>query len=191
MTGDRLPQGLPADDGPDERLMAAFAGGDLEAFGELVQRHRAVVVRFCRHMTGDWHAGEDAAQEAFVALYRCGPRYAPTAPLRALLFRLARNACADALRRRPATGHAPEGERADPSPPPETVAAARAEGARVRRALARLTPLQREVLVLSHFHGLTYAEVAQTLGVPLGTVCSRASAGFAALRRALQGEAGL
>ena len=65
--------------------MAAFAAGDLDAFGALVARHRDAIVHFCRHMTGDWHTGEDAAQEAFVALYRCRVRYVPAAPLRALL----------------------------------------------------------------------------------------------------------
>ena len=166
--------------------MAAFAAGDLDAFGQLVGRYRDAIVHFCRQMTPDWHAAEDAAQETFVGLFRCRERYTPTAPCRALLYRLARNACIDAARRRRPAEEAPT-ESADPRPPPAATAVARAEAAAVRCALGRITALQREVLVLAHFQGLTYTEIAGALGVPVGTVCSRAAAGYRALRRALGG----
>lgn len=170
---------------PDEDLMSAFATGDLEAFGELVARHRAAVIGFCRRLLGDPHEAEDAAQDAFVALYRCGPRYVPSAPFRALLYRLARNACADA-RRRPAPLPGPDlPETQDPDPGAPEAAERRLRAAELRRAVARLTPLQREALVLTHFEGLTYTEAAAVLRVPVGTVCSRAAAALAALRRLL------
>ncbi len=178
---------MPPDGRPDEALMSDFARGDLPAFGELVARHRDAVVRFCGHMLGDRHAGEDAAQDAFVALFRCRTRYAPSAPFRALLYRLARNACADVGRRAsrlmPTADPAVDAVAADA---PADEALARVEGARVRMALARLTPTQREVLVLIHFQGLTYPEAASALGVPPGTVCSRAAAAYRALRRGLE-----
>jgi len=171
--------------------MQAFAAGDLEAFGELVARHRDPVTRFCRRMLGDWHAAEDAAQEAFVGLYRCRARYAPSAPFRALLYRLARNACADARRRRAAPPVAAPLEAADPSSGTAEAVEARQRAATLRRALDRLTPPQREVVVLTHFEGLTYAEAARVLQIPVGTVCSRAAAAFRALRRSLEnGEGG-
>ena len=165
--------------------MQAFAAGDLEAFGELVARHRDPVIRLCSRMLGDWHAAEDAAQEAFVALYRCGRRYEPSAPFRALLFRLARNACADSRRRRGVPPVAAPPEAADPGPGTAQAVEALQRAAELRRAMVRLTPPQREVVVLTHFEGLTYAEVARVLQVPVGTVCSRAAAAFRALRRHL------
>jgi len=189
--GDRRPPsgGAPSD-GTDERLMLAFAGGDLAAFGDLVALHRDAVVRFCRHMAGDAHTAEDAAQEAFVALFRYRGRYAPTGPVRGLLYRCARNACIDALRRRrgapPPTGAEGWPECADPAPPLAATVEAADQAAAVRAALARITPLQREVLVLAHYRGLTYAEIGAALGVPPGTVASRAAAGYRALRRVLE-----
>lgn len=176
--------------GTDEAVMQAFAAGDLEAFGELVARHRDTVTRFCRRMLGDWHAAEDAAQEAFVGLYRCGARYAPSAPFRALLYRLARNACADTRRRRVAAPVAAMPETADPAPGTPQAVEARQRAATLRRALERLTLPQREVVVLTHFEGLTYAEAARVLRIPVGTVCSRAAAAFRALRRSLEDAEG-
>lgn len=173
--------------------MLAFATGDLAAFGQLVARHRDAVVRFCRHMVGDAHGAEDAAQEAFLALFRYRGRPAPTGPFRGLLYRLARNACIDAFRRRRGVPAAAGGEgwpeSADDAPPPAARVEAADAAAAVRGALSRITPLQREVLVLAHFHGLTFREIAAALGVPAGTVASRAAAGYRALRRVL-GEGG-
>ncbi len=171
----------------DAELMSAFAGGDYDAFGVLVGRHRDTVVRFCRHLLGDAEAAEDAAQEAFLALFRYRERYAPQAPLPVLLYRLARNASLDIARRRRGTAGDQPAEATDPAPGAPERVEAQALGHSVRAALARLTPRQREVLVLAHYQGLTYTEIAQSLGVPAGTVASRAASGYRALRRLLEG----
>jgi RNA polymerase sigma-70 factor (ECF subfamily) len=167
--------------------MAAFAAGDYDAFGALVGRHRDGVVRFCLHLLADHAAAEDAAQEAFVALFRYRDRYVVGAAPRVLLYRMARHACLDMARRRrgAAPAHAcPDSP--DPAPGAAEWAEASERARAVRAALARLTPAQREVLALAHFEGFTYSEIARTLGVPPGTVASRAAAGYRALRKLLE-----
>lgn len=180
---------------PDQAAMLRFQAGDLQSFVELVHRHQAGVYAFCHRLTGDAHAADDLAQDVFLALYRSAASYRPAAPFRAFLFRIARNACINYLNRRKKVLPLPEpGEAGDPAREiqaapeegePEVALLQQERARRVRVALAQLTERQRTALLLAHFHGLTYKEIAEVLGCPVGTVRSRLSAAYATLRREL------
>ena len=86
---------------PDQRLLDAARGGDEDAFRRLVGPHRGVLYAHCYRMLGSPHDAEDALQEALVRSWRGLPGFRAGAPVRPWLFRIATNACLDALARRP------------------------------------------------------------------------------------------
>ena len=171
----------PAD--PDAALMRRVARGDAAAFTALVERHHVALWRLFRRLGLDAHAAEDCVQDTFVRLLRSAPSYRATAPFRAFLRRLARNALVDWTRRRK------EGSVSlrDPSDPALLERPAReAESPMdVRAAVERLSWKLRDVVHLSVFEGLSHAEVAERLEIPEGTVKSRLHHALRRLREAL------
>ncbi|HZT42630.1 MAG TPA: sigma-70 family RNA polymerase sigma factor [Chthonomonadaceae bacterium] len=83
----------------DDLLMQKAAAGDVEAFGQLVQAYQRRLVRFAERMTGDAEAAEDAAQEAFLRLWRTRATYRPQGSLSSYLLRIVRNLCLDHARK--------------------------------------------------------------------------------------------
>jgi RNA polymerase sigma-70 factor (ECF subfamily) len=139
----------------DADLVGAALEGDQEACRQLVARHREAVHRLVRLHVNDADAALDLTQEAFVAAFLALRRYDPQRPLRAWIARIALNKCRDWHRRRVVRGFffraRPIDEAvglADSAPGPESEAAARAELARVRRAIDRLPDGLRSVLLL-------------------------------------------
>ena len=164
----------------DGELASRARGGDREALETLLRRQYRVVHRLCRRLTGNDADADDAAQEALLAIARGLPRFDGVSAFGTWAYRVATNACLDELRRR----H----RRPDPVPddpaapawehPPDEVAADRVD---VDAALARLPLEFRAAVVLRDLCGLDYAEIAEVLGVPPGTVRSRIARGRAAL----------
>ena len=157
----------------DPALIRAAAAGDLRAFETIVRAYQQHIWRFLRRFLGDAAAAEDVAQETFLRLYRSLPGFAHQAKFSAWVFKIARNAALDELRRRQRR------ERV-------TVAAAAAlEGAgdaggtagetkvEIEAALASLPADLRETVVLVEVFGLPYAEVSAVVGAPVGTIKSR------------------
>lgn len=158
---------------------------DPEAFALLVSRWQGPVCRLCCRMVGDTHRAEDLTQESFSRLFAHRARYQPTARFSTYLWQIALNLCRDELRRR---GRNRE-ESVDPdqvedlaeissttnpsSLPPDTQMSAREQAMEVRVALEALPERFREVLVLRHYEGLKFREIADVLDVPEGTVKSR------------------
>ena len=148
----------------EERLLAA-GRGDREAFRELVSAHQRsawnVAFRFLR----DRAEAEDVAQEAFLRIYSAAPRYRPTARFRTYLYRVVTRLCIDrAEKKRPEyTDELPNV--AHPSPGPGEDLAARERATEVRNALDALPPNQRMAIILKHYENLSYAEIAQAMGV--------------------------
>ena len=174
----------PGDD-PDVGFMLEAAAGSDVAFAELIHRHQGALLNFFRRM-GAYHDGEDLVQETFVRLHRFRARYRPSAKFRTFLYVLARHVWADRCRRttrRERVTHwirtAVEVDEAAPEP---VVPAAAMDA---QTALDRLSPKLREVLVLNVYQGLRYQEIADALGVPLGTVKSRINLALATIRRLL------
>lgn len=163
----------------DERLAGRAAKGDRQAFDALVARHRAAVYRLCWSLTGNHADADDAAQETFVRVYRALPSYDPERPFRPWLRKIAWN-CALSVGRNGRSGvPTVSGEElpdpVDPADGPEEIAAAGEERRRVAKAVAALPAELRAVIVLRAVEGLSYAEIAETAGIPAGTVMSRLS----------------
>jgi RNA polymerase sigma-70 factor (ECF subfamily) len=160
------------DSDPDTPLVRRARGGDLEAYGRLVERHREAVHRIASGMVGPADA-DDVAQEVFLrALHRLD-RFRGDAPFRAWLLRIAHNAAVSEVRTRRPEPVAPSAEeRSGPrSPADELEERERAE--RLRSKLGQLTPAHRAVLVLRDLEGLSYEEIANVTDAPLGSVKGR------------------
>ncbi len=176
-----------SDEATDEDLLSRTADGDRMAFGLLVQRYQGVVTRFaCRHLNGDRNAAEDIGQETFLRLYHGSATCPVNGTLRAYLLTITRNLCRDYQRRQRQTESL---DTIAEYPALELTGEAmvlqneRAEA--VRQAIAILPEEQRTVLILAHYEGLPYHEVAAIVGCPPGTVASRKHHAIAFLRRHL------
>ncbi len=164
--------------------MRRAAGGDTQAFGVLVRIYQQRLVRFAARLLGDSDLAQDAAQEAFLRLWRGRASYEPRGCLGAYLFRTVRNVCLDyarASRPAEALGEGAEAETSDPA----ALAEARSLADAVRLAVQALPEPQRVVFVLSQYEELSYAEIAAILDCPLGTVASRKHQAAETLRRKL------
>jgi len=180
----------PGGDASDEALAAAANAGDRGALEVLLARHLDRVHGICRRVTGHPEDALDATQEALIAVTRGLHRYDGRALFTTWLYRVATNAALDELRRRkrrpepaelsddrPTGGGAGRGGVAGSSPV-ESVVAARLD---VDAALAGLSPEFRAAEVLRDLCDLDYAEIADVLDVPIGTVRSRIARGRAAI----------
>jgi RNA polymerase sigma-70 factor (ECF subfamily) len=175
-------------DPSDEALLAAHLRGDAQAFGVLVARHERRIYGLCLRILGNREDAEDATQEAFLAALRKASSFRRAAAFSTWLYRIAVNAATDQARRRgrarlanldpedAGLAVAPGGELG------EVVAAAVA----VQAALARVPEEFRVAVVLCDLYRIPYADAAQILEVPVGTVKSRVFRGRLALAECLR-----
>jgi RNA polymerase sigma-70 factor, ECF subfamily len=177
-------------DPSDEALLAAHLRGDPRAFGVLVARHERRIFGLCLRVLGNREDAEDAAQEAFLAALRKAATFRRAAAFSTWLYRIAVNAATDQARRR---GRArlttldPDdaGVAADPGGDlGEAVTAAVA----IQTALTKVPEEFRVAVVLCDLYRVPYADAAQILEVPVGTVKSRVFRGRAALATCLAGS---
>ncbi len=168
----------------EDALMRRAAGGDTGAFGVIVQAYQGRLVRFAARLLGDTDAAQDAAQEAFLRLWRLRGSYQPCGCLRAYLFRTVRSVCLDHARVRRPWELLEEGAGGAGSDPAELVQS-RSLAEAVRLAVQSLPEPQRVVFALSQYEGLSYAEIAEVLDCPAGTVASRKHQATETLRRKL------
>jgi RNA polymerase sigma-70 factor (ECF subfamily) len=166
-------------------LITRAQQGDRRAFGQLVRRHREGVVNVVYRMYGDANLAEDAAQEAFIRAWQNLPSYRPRSPFRNWVYRIATNAALDALRREREAVDIDALALASSDNGPEAVVEGAERGERVRQAVLALPPASRAVLVLREYEGLSYREIAETLGIPMGTVMSRLNYARNRLRQSL------
>ncbi len=172
----------------DADLLARIAKGDVDALGVLYDRHAPVVFPVALRILRDRAEAEDALHDAFVVVSERAAQYSPQrGTVMSWLVTLVRNLCIDRTRKRDRRGNLDkrEGPAAEGPPPPDVQLDTAAERQRVRRALATLPDAQRETLLIAFFEGLSYPEIAEREGVPLGTVKSRAARAMAALREEL------
>ncbi len=153
--------------------IAAAADGETAAREWLVRRWTPSVYRFARKMLRNEEDARDAAQETLVKVLRNMHRYDRNRSFSSWLFGIARNTCIDEHRRRKRRAYEPPGEIVDTSPSPLQELRTKQREHQVREALQQIPPMYREVLVLYHFEHLKYAEIADTLELPLGTVMNR------------------
>ena len=166
----------------DGELIQRAADGDRSAFEDLYRRYARPVFGFALRRLGDRGRAEDAVQETFASVWRSAASYKPErGPGAPWLYAVARNAIVDrargahGARRRRSPTPRPTG----PGPP------SRAEQSwdawRVHRALEELPEREHEVIALAYWSGLSQSEVAEYLGIPLGTVKTRTRAALARL----------
>ena len=169
---------------PETDLLARIRAGDREAFERLFLQWYPRLCDWGFRLLESRDAAEDAAQEVFVALWRGRERLPEPASLAAYLHRAVRNRALNQLRQQKTAGRwlAAQNFELEISPDAETGLADRELDAAYRAALAELAPRGREVFVLSREQGLTYAQIAETLGISVKTVETLMGRAIAALR---------
>lgn len=183
----------------DRDLVAAAAQGDLDAFEKLVRRHQTRLVGYLRGLTSTEVDAEDLAQEAFLRAYRSLKGFRGTSSFRTWLYQIATNVFRNWLEKR--RNQAPVNAGSIDAPPPgmdepvepmgeENPEARHLQRDAIDRALAELPDDQREAVLLRDVEGFEYREIAEQLGVPLGTVESRIFRGRSRLKELLR-HAGL
>jgi RNA polymerase sigma-70 factor, ECF subfamily len=193
------PLPAPAEARDDEVLVRAAQAGDLEAFNLLVQRHERPVFNVALRLLRDVGLAEDATQDTFIRAWQ-NIRTFQTGSVRSWLYKIATNRSYDMLRasaRRPAGSLEAEIVEIEPTwtsggageESPDGLALRRELSIYLERALTALPEDQRMVVLLVDVQGLDYHEVAETLGIALGTVKSRLSRARARIRQALADDA--
>jgi RNA polymerase sigma-70 factor (ECF subfamily) len=176
----------------DRRALAGLRGGDSRALDDLYAAHGALVYRLAVRILGDADEAEEVVQDVFVYAWRNAHRYEnERGTLESWLVTLARSRSIDRLRARASRQRRAEGAAREVQPAPaadplhDALVAER--GARVRAALAHLSPEQRQALEIAYWEGLSHSAIAARLDVPLGTIKTRIRQGMLRLRAVLDG----
>jgi RNA polymerase sigma factor (sigma-70 family) len=175
-------------DDPDEAaLIGAAMRGETAAFSHLYDRHVEVVIRRLSHLSGPSGNVDDLVQETFLRAMKALPRFRGESPFRHWLLRIAASVAHDDQRRtkRSLWRLFLKPEQLDEAVSPARNAEAYADLAAVHRALGRLSPRLREVIVLFELEGQPLSEIAAELRVSIHTVGSRLRRGRAQLRQLL------
>lgn len=179
----------------DEALFDEYRSGRTEAFRTLIDRHHDDLLAFLYRLVGDRQAAEDVFQEAWVQVHLSAHTFDRERSFRPWLFTIAANKGRDYLRkkgrRQTVDLSAPVRQHGSGTatfvdlleieiPPPDAAGLNRERDAMVQRAMDSMSPQLREILLLAYFQRLTYAQIAEDLQIPLGTVKSRLHAAVAA-----------
>ena len=187
-----LDRGGVVDAGRDVPVTAADAAWTPPSWEEVVRAHSARVFRLAYRLTGNRHDAEDLTQDVFVRVFRSLADYTP-GTFEGWLHRITTNLFLDGVRRKQRIRFDALPEDTDrvaaPTPSPATEVDDRLFDPDVQRALDSLPPEFRAAVVLCDIEGLSYEEIAATLGIKLGTVRSRIHRGRAQLRAALADRA--
>jgi RNA polymerase sigma factor (sigma-70 family) len=173
----------------DEALVALVARGDEDALGELYDRVSRIAYGLAMRVLRDDRLAEDAVQEGFLAVWRNAAAFrAERAKASTWVLTLVHRRAVDLVRREERRRAEPLSEEAATGGVGEATDEAawlRFERERVQAALRQLPDVQREALELAYYGGFSQSELAERLGVPLGTIKSRMFAGLARLRELL------
>lgn len=181
----------------DEALAFAAQQGNMQAFATLVDRHKGRVYRTLFQVVGSDQDAQDLAQEVFLKVYRSLAGYRGDAAFTTWLHRLTLNLAFDWLRarkRRPLT--VPLEPPADPEERPRVEVASAEEGPeelalrqdrhrQLHQAIQNMPPDYREVILLHHFHHLSYQQIAERLDAPVRTIETRLYRARLLLKKAL------
>lgn len=192
------PTAMPATDRSDESLLASYIEGDREAFAELVERYRSELHGFLARFLGSGAAADDVFQETFLQVHLSAPTFDRERVFKPWLFTIAANKARDwhrrQKRRRAASLDAPVGGDPDGARMIDLMeAGAEAPSAamesvetrdRVKGVVDGMPAIYREVLQLNYFQKMSYQQISEVLGVPLGTVKSRLHAAVATFAEA-------
>ncbi|MBV8594739.1 MAG: sigma-70 family RNA polymerase sigma factor [Candidatus Eremiobacteraeota bacterium] len=177
----------------DEQIIAALAQRDLSALEELYERYSKVAYSLAYRIVGDRGSAEDVVQDAFLSVWRQAQTYKPErGKARTWLMSIVHHRSIDRLRSGASANNTipyddlPESED-DTKPSIWQQAWTHLRGDVVRRALDRLPAEQKKSIELAYFSGYTQTEIAELMGVPLGTVKGRMRIGLQKLRAMLDG----
>lgn len=165
----------------DADLMRRWQEGDLRAFEDLVRRWQAPVARLVGRLTQAESAG-DLCQEVFLRVFRAGPRYRESGTFAAWIRRIAMSVARDAGRRQRPRGISPCADEPLDAFAPADALCRRETVEQVQQALEELPETLREVLVLRHYEGLNFEEIARLTSTPASTLKSRFAAALQRLR---------
>ncbi len=162
-------------------ILARCAAGDALAWEAVVRQFQSRIYSISYHYVGNAEDARDLTQDIFIRIYRNIASCLDAEMFLPWVIRIARNACVDHLRRRNARPHGREvalddavGLHAEGKRPDEEYAAASRKNL-IHRALAELSLLNREIIILKEIQGLQLNEIADMLHVPLGTIKSRSN----------------
>ena len=193
-TGGARPKGTGIlkirDDLDDARLTKAAQAGDRRALEDLLRRHQGQIHAICRRLAGNDADGQDATQEALIAIVRGLPRFHGKAKFSTWAYRVATNAALDELRRRSRRPVPVEAEDRPATASAGDDPASVAVRLDLDAALAQLPEEFRAPVVLRDVAGCDYAEIGQILRIPPGTVRSRIARGRARLAEAMSANGG-
>lgn len=179
---------------PDTDLVVAAAAGDGASFDHLVERYHRQIVNFVFRMVGNYETALDLAQEVFIKVYGSLERYNPEFKFSTWIYKIASNTAIDYLRKQsvalsPLYMVSDDEELELPIPSktlsPERVLERSERSAQIEEAISKLPPRYRELIVLRHVSELSYDEIADVTGLPLGTVKNRIFRARDAMRRHL------
>ena len=179
----------------ESELIRRAQAGDSAAFGELVRRYMRRAYYAALGLVGSHDDALDLSQEAFVRAYEARHRIDPELPFFTWLYQILRRLCFNfvrdrGLRRRKLEGAAEwlaqEASQRIDEPDPQRGAELSELRQRLRRGIEALPDREREVLVLKEFEGLRYREIAELVGIPIGTVMSRLYTARRNLARAME-----
>jgi RNA polymerase sigma-70 factor (ECF subfamily) len=177
----------------DQELMRLVQAGDVSPASEIYDRYSSRIYNFAYRFLRNSEAAEDATQEVFVKMLKHANQFHGDAKLSTWLFSITANWCRDYLRK--ADNKAKEAEEvlfSIPAPAelaPDRNLERRQDEQLIQKALAVLTPEQREAILLSRYQGLSYAEIAQISGCSEGAVKTRVFRAMETLKKALAGDA--
>ena len=171
----------------DRERIRRIQSGEPEQMEGLIEAHYQEIFQYCYSRTGRESAAYDCTQETFLRVLRYLNRYVEQKKFRAYLFGIARSVCIDFFRKKAESELGYE-EGYEEQLTQEDFADQVSEQVMLQKAMARLTPEQREVLDLSYFHGLTARETAYVTGEKTSTVKSRIRQGLKKLKDILEEE---
>ena len=182
----------------DEQLFETYRNGDPAALRVLLERHVHDLLAFLTRMVGDRAGAEDVFQDTFLQIHQAAATFDTSRRFRPWLFTIAANKARDFLRRKnrrrtldlsaPITGGRGGGDDSPTEfvdlleidiPSPSAGLEAQDQSRQVQSALDTLPPALKEILLLAYFQRLSYAQIADDLEIPLGTVKSRLHAAVA------------
>lgn len=163
---------LTQEEDEEERIEAARAG-DESARQWLVAQYTPAVYRFCYRMLRNEEDARDVTQETLIKVMRNLDRYDASRRFSSWVFGIARNTAIDEARRRRRVVDASDTEFESHEPSPLEESSRQQRARKLQDALDELPAAYREILVLYHFEHLKYHEIAEALGIPIGTVMNR------------------
>jgi len=166
----------------DGELIVNALGGRADGFEELVRRYQRPIIGYVFRMLGDYESSLDVTQEVFIKVYNSLSKYSSEYKFSTWLYRIAHNAAIDHMRRNSVTPQSLEAENEDGSyqiqiesraSSPEQDRERREWRTEIDAVVRCLPPTYRDLIMLRHGRDLSYVEIAEVTGLPLGTVKNR------------------